>query len=57
LNDLAPDYDYVLVLLPEFAQISPLLPLTCQESGPNFKLLKVNRSGATLSPGSDQGSR
>jgi hypothetical protein len=57
LNDLAPDYDYVLVLLPEFAQISPLLPLTCQESGPNFKLLKVNRSGATLSPGTDQGSR
>ena len=54
LNYLAPDYDYVLVLLPEFAQISPLLPLTCQQSGPNFELLKVNRSGAILSPDTDQ---
>ena len=55
LNYLAPDYDYVLVLLPEFAEISPLLPLACQESGPNFETLKVDRSGTILSPQTDQG--
>jgi len=41
LDDLPPDYDYVLVLVPSLARISPRLPLTCQTSGPNFALYKV----------------
>jgi hypothetical protein len=41
LDHLAPDYDYVLVLVPETARISPLLKLACQKAGPNFELLKV----------------
>jgi hypothetical protein len=54
LDHLAPDYDYILVLVPETARISPLLKLACQEAGPSFELLRVLPSNA---PRSDPGRR
>ena len=45
LTSLPPDYDYVLVLAPELAQIAPNLPLAQDASGPEFQLLKVVRPG------------
>lgn len=41
LDRLAPDYNYVLVLVPALARISSALPLVCQESGAYFALYKV----------------
>jgi hypothetical protein len=41
LDELPPDYDYVLVLLPSLARINPGLPLACHETGRHFVLLKV----------------
>ncbi|WP_428483739.1 hypothetical protein [Rhodopila sp.] len=46
LDSLAPEYDYVLDLLPELTHIAPGLPLVCQESGHDFAILKVVPSGA-----------
>lgn len=48
LDQLAPDYNYVLVLMPGLARVSPLLPLICQESGPHFELFKVVPSNGPL---------
>ncbi|WP_428483735.1 hypothetical protein [Rhodopila sp.] len=45
LDSIAPDYDYVLELVPSLAHIAPELPLSCEASGPHFKLLKVIRPG------------
>ena len=45
LTSLPPDYDYVLVLVPELASVAPNLPLAPDISGPEFKLLKVVRPG------------
>ncbi|WP_428484046.1 hypothetical protein [Rhodopila sp.] len=56
LDRLSPDYNYVLVLVPALAHISPRLPLVCQTSGPNFELLKVVASTAPL-PGADRRGR
>ncbi len=49
LDSLAPDYNYVLVLVPGSTRISPRLPLVCQANGPNFALLKVVPSDVPLS--------
>lgn len=49
LDRLAPDYDHVLVLVPSLARVSPLLPLACEVSGPNFELFKVVPSSAAPS--------
>lgn len=40
LDDLPPDYDYILDLLPDLARIGPTLPTACEVSGPHFTLLK-----------------
>jgi hypothetical protein len=55
LDYLAADYDYVLVLLPDLARISPLLPLTCEAKGPDFELLRVARSNPQLSEADRRG--
>ena len=44
LTSLAPDYDHVLVLLPEHAFVDPDLPLQVEASGPDFRLMKVVRA-------------
>ncbi len=49
LDALAPEYDYVLVLLPGLASLSPDLPLVCQQSGRDFMLYKVVLSKLPLS--------
>jgi hypothetical protein len=41
LDSIAPDYRYVLVLLPELARVSSALPLACAATGPHFQLLRV----------------
>jgi hypothetical protein len=46
LDTLAPDYDYVLDLVPAFATIAPGLPLTCVASGAEFALMQVVPPGA-----------
>jgi len=56
LDHLDPAYDYVLVLLPRLATISPDLPLMCQVEGPDFKLFKVVPPGVP-STGSDRRGR
>jgi hypothetical protein len=50
LDSLPAGYDYVLVLRPDLARISPALPLIRQESGPEFTLFKVDaqRPGAAV---------
>lgn len=48
LDQLAPDYDHVLVLLPALARISPRLALICQAAGRDFALFKVAPSGVPL---------
>ncbi len=50
LTTLAPDYDHVLVLLPQYAKIAPDLPLACQASGPSFDILKVVPAGSAPAP-------
>lgn len=46
LDAIEPDYNYVLVLVPELASIAPTLPLACQVRGPHFTLFKVMPAGA-----------
>jgi hypothetical protein len=46
LDNIAPDYDYVLDLLPNLAHIAPGLPLACEASGPHFAILKVVPAGS-----------
>ena len=55
LDHLAPDYNYVLVLRPEVAQVSPLLPLVCESTGPEFELFKVDFSDEPLSSSARRG--
>jgi hypothetical protein len=45
LTSLAPDYDHVLVLLPQYAHVAPDLPLQPEASGEDFTLLKVIQPG------------
>ncbi len=45
LTSLPPDYDYVLVLVPNLAHIAPNLPLTRESTGTDFEILKVVRLG------------
>ena len=55
LDNLPPDYNYVLVLVPSLARISPRLPLICEKNGPNFALFKVDASHASLSEAERRG--
>lgn len=48
LDRLNPAYEYVLVLLPRLATISPELRLICQASGTDFELYKVAPPGVPL---------
>lgn len=45
LTSLAPDYDYVLVLVPELAKVGPNLPLKLEDSGREFEIFKVTKPG------------
>jgi hypothetical protein len=49
LHTLAPEYNYVLVMRPEFAWISPRLPLVCDKEGPSFQILRVMATDHPLS--------
>jgi hypothetical protein len=40
LDELPPDYTYILDLLPELTRIGPMLPTACEASGPQFRLLR-----------------
>lgn len=50
LNSLEPDYNYVLVLSPELAKVSPRVAevLVPEAEGPHFKLFRVARSEAGM---------
>lgn len=51
LDQLAPEYSYVLVLRPALARILPRLTLVCETSGRDFELLRVVASkGVPLEP-------
>jgi hypothetical protein len=41
LDSLAAEYDYVLVLRPQFAKISSALPLVCEQRGREFAIWKA----------------
>lgn len=55
LHQLPPQFDYVLVVHPESAWISPRLPLVCAAQGHLFRLLKVVAADHPLSATERQG--